>query len=926
MQKILSEKILVKEDTMLRNKLRLIISLLILFATTVFCFTAANVTRAEELNGVVYLNYESQWNYHAGYIDGFESAGVSEDFSLDGFSEGKAPFGFSIYDGVYDLGTTLQNNETYYIFTKEFDVQNSGIATKFSVYYDDAVAIYINGKEVYRDNITGFDFERVANGDSVITTVGKAKETVFYTASDFIKDGKNTVTAIIVEDYKAGSDAYFDLKIEGVEKFDVSADGAPDTIALTYYDDPYTSRGVTFYTSKELFIADARIRKVGESEYRYFRSNGEIWYGRVCHKITFSDLEENCEYEYSLGLKDFGFWGNTFKFKTESKSDTNENFKFGFITDTQSSDNWQFSIWDGLASLIEEYGDNFNFMIHGGDIVESSTTVTGLRPEQWRDGFNLLQRYLATVPTVPVTGNHEYAAYAFVKHFNIKYRNFNDTGAYYSFDYGNAHFTVLNTNDLYFDQYRGKENALMPEQYEWLKNDLKSTDKPWKIVCMHFPAVSWATYEYDRIVRENLMPIFAENKVDLVLQGHTHIYFRSAIYAHADDIKGEDRAETYSNIRNSVIAESDLNTYVDAIDGTFWTVNPNGVEYITVKSTNYNVYYQNLTYSQADEECVFAVNPINGEIMNGGEKDGADVGYLMNYYQYASVEVQKDSLKCNVYIIDTRTGERQLFDQYCVIKTDADKFGSLVESIPSVDKITMEDFETLLRVYGLYSVVGSDYLTEEQAKKVQDSISYINTESIEKLKSFVKDLENLGENDLSEFLRLKAIYDLLSATEKSFVDASKLDVVADSFEIKEVIAEINSLTKLETLKLSQIDVENLINKYEGLTARQKAGVTNFAQIKELTYKLKAKAVMQKIDLLKVAPYKEQVEEVFAEYSALSPEEKVYVENVGVLNSAKSLTTDTETGASCGAGIDGGSVAIICTCIVLFVILIRRRKI
>ena len=51
-----------------------------------------------------------------------------------------------------------------------------------------------------------------------------------------------------------------------------------------------------------------------------------------------------------------------------------------------------------------------------------------------------------------------------------------NNGVNYSFDYGNAHFAVVNTNDLL---------SVSLSQLKWLKNDLNSTDKDWKIICMH---------------------------------------------------------------------------------------------------------------------------------------------------------------------------------------------------------------------------------------------------------------------------------------------------------------------------------------------------------------------------------------------------------------------------------------------------------
>jgi len=49
-----------------------------------------------------------------------------------------------------------------------------------------------------------------------------------------------------------------------------------------------------------------------------------------------------------------------------------------------------------------------------------------------------------------------------------------NTERYYSFDWGNAHFTALDFNT-------GPD----PDQMAWLKEDLAATDKLWKFVFYH---------------------------------------------------------------------------------------------------------------------------------------------------------------------------------------------------------------------------------------------------------------------------------------------------------------------------------------------------------------------------------------------------------------------------------------------------------
>ena len=92
---------------------------------------------------------------------------------------------------------------------------------------------------------------------------------------------------------------------------------------------------------------------------------------------------------------------------------------------------------------------------------------------------------------------------------------------YYSFDYGNAHFVILNN---YF-----AISSVGSSQYNWLKNDLAASSQFWKFVVFHQPAYATDSSQSPRddtnIVR-NLVPLFEQYNVDIVLSGHFHDYER----------------------------------------------------------------------------------------------------------------------------------------------------------------------------------------------------------------------------------------------------------------------------------------------------------------------------------------------------------------------------------------------------------------
>lgn len=92
--------------------------------------------------------------------------------------------------------------------------------------------------------------------------------------------------------------------------------------------------------------------------------------------------------------------------------------------------------------------------------------------------------------------------------------------ANFSFDYGNAHWTVLDA-----DPYVDWSNA---ELREWLKRDLASAQKAtWRFVGFHHPGFNSSVAHFKEQQMRKVSDIFEEGKVDIVFSGHVHNYQRS---------------------------------------------------------------------------------------------------------------------------------------------------------------------------------------------------------------------------------------------------------------------------------------------------------------------------------------------------------------------------------------------------------------
>lgn len=106
------------------------------------------------------------------------------------------------------------------------------------------------------------------------------------------------------------------------------------------------------------------------------------------------------------------------------------------------------------------------------------------------------------------------------------------TESYYSFDYGNVHFIVLNS----FEEDRSVGGTM----YNWALNDIQNTTQQWIVGIWHHPPYSKGYHTSEGIqyngdpveielieMRENIIPMLETNGIDLIIAGHTEVYERS---------------------------------------------------------------------------------------------------------------------------------------------------------------------------------------------------------------------------------------------------------------------------------------------------------------------------------------------------------------------------------------------------------------
>ena len=151
-------------------------------------------------------------------------------------------------------------------------------------------------------------------------------------------------------------------------------------------------------------------------------------------------------------------------------------------------------------------------IIHCGDIVER-----GERKDQWIDAFKTLGLVPPWTDFLPCPGNHDLPDNGYQRHFPT-------IGLWYSRDFGSCRVISLNAFDPDLPLRRG-------QQWRWLLRALQSHTGP-KIVFFHLPLFSpgipdiWM-HGSNLPLRAVLHPLFVQERVNLVLCGHEHLYYRT---------------------------------------------------------------------------------------------------------------------------------------------------------------------------------------------------------------------------------------------------------------------------------------------------------------------------------------------------------------------------------------------------------------
>ena len=439
------------------------------------------------------------------------------------------------------------------------------------------------------------------------------------------------------------------LMLIGTAAVSASAADTVKRVVCTMYDDGATSRGFNWYTvlssATELQLIKTEDFNGSFAGAKTYTGSSVLYRGQYSHSVVVKDLEPGTEYTYRVGDSSKYMWSTANTFVTDDRDDS-----FGFITiaDVQASSDENFAQAAKTLKAAMEVMPDAEFNVSLGDYVNDNTN------DEWDWYFKNFAFANNVMTHVPVAGNHDgnitnkLNTNCFKNIFCLdESENASIEGVYYSFDYGNAHIAVLNSNDMY---------PMSQAQKNWLVNDMKNSGAMWKFVFMHrsFYSAGKNINKPDTIVMRNeLLPIIDTLDIDMVYAGHDHMYLRTT--------------QMYKDK-----AVKDVEYVTETVNGEQITfaVDPEGTVYTLPSTAGTKRYNVNENAVDPILDCADVCFSTKNEYENGG---GC----------FCTTEIDGGRLIYKAYVVNDETGEVKLVDTYGISKSEAGeaKESELVDNI-----------------------------------------------------------------------------------------------------------------------------------------------------------------------------------------------------------------------------------------------------
>lgn len=463
----------------------------------------------------------SDWAYYdLGMAPPDQSSLTWKDLGYDYSSWAVGPSELGYGDG--DESTVISSSTLTGYFIHAFNVTDPSdySSLDLSLTYDDGAVIYLNGTEIWRVNMPAgaIDYNTFASSNSGDNAQAMTN------VSNTLLTGNNVLAAEVHQRSASSSDISFNFTLSGAPAPGVSfitrgpyLQKANDTsLVVRWRTNIPASSTLAFGSSASALI--------------HVRSDTTL----TTEHILFADsLNPSSVYFYQVGtLTDtLLFPDSSIYFKTYPQSGTETSLTAWILGDCGTGNNDARNVRNAYYNYIgTQHTDMILFL---GDNAYTSGTDAEYQTALFQ---NMYEQKLRNTIAWSCMGNHDgisansstqtgpyYDIFSFPKAGECG-GVASGTEAYYSFDYGAVHFVVLDSHET--------DRSVGGTMYQWCEDDLQSTMARWIIALWHHPAYTKGSHDSDTEsqlveMRENFLPLFEDNGVDLVLSGHSHSYERT---------------------------------------------------------------------------------------------------------------------------------------------------------------------------------------------------------------------------------------------------------------------------------------------------------------------------------------------------------------------------------------------------------------
>lgn len=157
-----------------------------------------------------------QWNYIISQ-NSPDADWTSPDYDDQHWASGQAQLGYGDGDEatVIEFGGDPENKFITTWFRKRFSIEDSSIFRRYTLNLvrDDGARVYINGREVIRENMQRWSFGATSTTQTAVTGLNESRWLRFGLNPALFRQGENVVAVEIHQSDRASSDLSFDLEL-----------------------------------------------------------------------------------------------------------------------------------------------------------------------------------------------------------------------------------------------------------------------------------------------------------------------------------------------------------------------------------------------------------------------------------------------------------------------------------------------------------------------------------------------------------------------------------------------------------------------------------------------------------------------------------------------------------------------------------------